>query len=111
MKFEGGKIAHEHIYWDEATVLVQTGLLDATGLPVTGAEQAQALPVFDLLPYFGAIPVESRVVVDGNFISAAGVSAGIDGAITIASILRGDGVAQQIQLKMEYVPDPPFDVG
>jgi carboxymethylenebutenolidase len=43
MKFEGGKIAHEHIYWDQATVLVQTGLLDATGLPVTGAEQAQAL--------------------------------------------------------------------
>jgi cyclohexyl-isocyanide hydratase len=67
--------------------------------------------VFDLLPYFGAIPVDSRVVVDGNFISAAGVSAGIDGAITIASILRGDGVAQQIQIKMEYVPDPPFDAG
>jgi carboxymethylenebutenolidase len=43
MKFEGGKIAHEHIYWDQASVLVQTGLLDATGLPVTGAEQAQAL--------------------------------------------------------------------
>jgi carboxymethylenebutenolidase len=36
-----GKIAHEHIYWDQATVLVQLGLLDPKGLPVVGAESAQ----------------------------------------------------------------------
>ncbi len=36
-----GKVTHEHIYWDQATVLVQLGLLDPTGLPVSGAEQAQ----------------------------------------------------------------------
>ncbi len=36
-----GKVVHEHIYWDQASVLVQVGLLDPTGLPVTGAEQAE----------------------------------------------------------------------
>lgn len=41
--FEDGKIAHEHIYWDQASVLVQVGLLDASGLPVVGAEQAAKL--------------------------------------------------------------------
>jgi carboxymethylenebutenolidase len=40
-KFDGGKLAHEHIYWDQASLLAQVGLLDATGLPVTGAEQAE----------------------------------------------------------------------
>jgi carboxymethylenebutenolidase len=40
VKFEGGKVAHEHIYWDQASVLVQVGLLDPKGLPVAGAEQA-----------------------------------------------------------------------
>jgi carboxymethylenebutenolidase len=40
-RFEGGKLAHEHIYWDQASLLVQVGLLDRAGLPVTGAEQAE----------------------------------------------------------------------
>jgi carboxymethylenebutenolidase len=44
VRFEGDKIAHEHIYWDQASVLVQLGLLDPTGLPVTGAEQASWQP-------------------------------------------------------------------
>lgn len=39
--FKDGKIAHEHIYWDQAGVLVQVGLLDPTGLPVSGAESAR----------------------------------------------------------------------
>lgn len=43
MKFEKGKIAHEHIYWDQASLLVQVGLLDTQSLPVTGGEQARAL--------------------------------------------------------------------
>jgi carboxymethylenebutenolidase len=38
--FEDGKVAHEHIYWDQASLLVQVGLIDPEGLPVTGAEQA-----------------------------------------------------------------------
>ncbi len=40
VKFEAGKVAHEHIYWDQAAVLVQVGLLDPTGLPVSGGESA-----------------------------------------------------------------------
>jgi carboxymethylenebutenolidase len=41
IKFEGDKLAHEHIYWDQASVLVQLGLLDPRGLPVAGAETAR----------------------------------------------------------------------
>jgi len=41
VKVEGGKIAHEHIYWDQASVLVQLGLLDPKGLPVSGVESAR----------------------------------------------------------------------
>jgi carboxymethylenebutenolidase len=41
VKVEAGKIAHEHIYWDQASVLVQLGLLDPRGLPVSGAESAR----------------------------------------------------------------------
>jgi carboxymethylenebutenolidase len=43
VKFEEGKVAHEHIYWDQASLLVQVGLLDRAGLPVTGAEQAESV--------------------------------------------------------------------
>ena len=43
MKFKGGKVAHEHIYWDQACVLAQIGLLDPSQLPVTGVPQAEAL--------------------------------------------------------------------
>ena len=39
--FKDGKISHEHIYWDQASVLVQIGLLDPRGLPVSGAEAAR----------------------------------------------------------------------
>ena len=43
MGFEGDKIAYEHIYWDQATLLAQLGLLDPSRLPIAGAEQAEAL--------------------------------------------------------------------
>ncbi len=66
---------------------------------------------WDLLHYYGAIPTRTRVVVDGNYISTAGVTAGLDGSLKIASILRGDLVAQEIQLDIEYAPDPPFHSG
>jgi carboxymethylenebutenolidase len=42
-KFHDGKLAHEHIYWDQASLLVQIGLLDPSNLPVTGVEQATNL--------------------------------------------------------------------
>ena len=41
--FQDGKVHHEHIYWDQATVLVQAGLLDPSALPIVGSEQAEAL--------------------------------------------------------------------
>jgi cyclohexyl-isocyanide hydratase len=66
---------------------------------------------FDLLRYFGAKPVDSRVVVDGNLVSAAGITAGIDGALQLAALIRGEQVAQEIQLDIQYEPDPPFDSG
>ena len=66
---------------------------------------------FHLLPFFGAIPVNERVVVDGACIFAAGVTAGIDGALRLAAELRGDEAAQAIQLHMVYAPEPPFNSG
>lgn len=64
-----------------------------------------------LLEYFGARPDRSRVVVDGTHVSAAGVTAGIDGALRLAALLRGDRTAQVIQLALEYAPEPPFQSG
>jgi carboxymethylenebutenolidase len=43
MKFENGKIAHEHIYWDQASLLVQVGMLDPVVLPAVGVDQARTL--------------------------------------------------------------------
>jgi cyclohexyl-isocyanide hydratase len=64
-----------------------------------------------MLPKFGAIGVDSRIVVDGDLITAAGVTSGIDGALCVVSHLRGDEAAQAIQLYLEYTPDPPFHSG
>jgi cyclohexyl-isocyanide hydratase len=64
-----------------------------------------------LLPYFGAIPVDQRVVVDGNFVSTAGVTAGFDGAFVATSLLCSRREAEEIQLSLEYAPEPPFDSG
>jgi cyclohexyl-isocyanide hydratase len=66
---------------------------------------------FDLLKYFGAIPVNQRVVTDGNWVFAAGVTAGIDGALRLVGELRGEAAAQAIQLYMVYAPEPPFNAG
>jgi cyclohexyl-isocyanide hydratase len=66
---------------------------------------------FHLLHFFGAEPVNERVVVDGGHVFAAGVTAGIDGALRLAAELRGDDAARAIQLYMEYAPEPPFDSG
>lgn len=51
------------------------------------------------------------MVVDGNMVFAGGVTAGIDGALRIAADLRGEEVAQGIQLHMQYAPKPPFNAG
>jgi len=65
----------------------------------------------EVLPYLGAIPVDERVVVDDNWVFAAGATSGIDGAIQLAAMVRGDDVARKIQLYMQYHPEPPFDSG
>jgi cyclohexyl-isocyanide hydratase len=65
----------------------------------------------DLLPLFGASAVNERVVIDGNMVFAAGVTAGIDGALTVAAELRGAEIAQGIQLQIAYAPEPPFNSG
>jgi cyclohexyl-isocyanide hydratase len=65
----------------------------------------------NLLPYYGAIPVRSRVVLDGNLVTAAGVTAGLDAALVVASLLGGDAIAQEIQLSIQYAPNPVFQSG
>lgn len=64
-----------------------------------------------LLSLFGAIPVDKRVVVDRNRVTGGGVTAGIDFGLRLAGILQGETMAQQIQLQMEYRPEPPFASG
>lgn len=63
------------------------------------------------LQALGAIPVNEKVVVDGNIVTGAGVTSGIDFALRLAAILEGEEVARQIQLQIEYDPEPPFKSG
>jgi cyclohexyl-isocyanide hydratase len=65
----------------------------------------------NLLPFFGAIPVSDRVVVDRNRVTGGGVTAGIDFALALAAEISGPETAQMIQLIMEYKPAPPFESG
>ena len=67
--------------------------------------------VHDLLPRFGAIPVQARTVRDGTLVTGGGVTAGIDFALTLAAELLGREVAEAVQLGLEYAPAPPFDAG
>lgn len=60
---------------------------------------------------FGAEPTEQRVVEDGKIMTAAGVSAGIDMALTLVARLYDRETAERIQLVIEYDPQPPFDAG
>ncbi|MER5430443.1 DJ-1/PfpI family protein [Streptomyces sp. NPDC002588] len=85
-------------------------LCGAAGL-LQGRRATTHWSAIHLLPYFGAIPVDDRVVVDGNWVFAGGVTAGIDGALQLAAELRGEPAAQRIQLAMQYAPEPPFDSG
>ncbi len=85
-------------------------ILGAAGL-LKGKRAACHWAWRDMLPLFGAIPGGGHVVRDGNIITGGGVTAGIDFALTVLSIIAGDKVAQTIQLGLEYAPEPPFNAG
>ncbi|MFI4947420.1 MAG: DJ-1/PfpI family protein [Alphaproteobacteria bacterium] len=65
----------------------------------------------DLLPAFGALPVNERVVVDGNLVTGGGVTAGIDVALAVVAEIAGRAAAEAIQLAVEYDPAPQFAAG
>ena len=99
----------EHTSW---TTSACTGaiVLAAAGL-LTGRRATTHWLAIEWLAEFGAVPADERVVRDGKYVSAAGVSAGIDMALTLAATIAGDQTAKAIQLLMEYDPQPPFDCG
>ncbi len=101
--------AHEHSQW---TTSVCTGslLLAAAGV-LRGLEATSHWMELDTLAQYEARPVRRRVVEQGKVVTAAGVSAGIDMALTLAARIAGEDVAQAIQLGIEYDPQPPFDAG
>jgi putative intracellular protease/amidase len=103
------RAAHETSQW---TTSVCTGslLLAAAGL-LRGLEATTHWMSLERLAEFGARPVSRRVVEQGKIITAAGVSSGIDMALTLAARIAGDEAAQAIQLGIEYDPQPPFSAG
>lgn len=94
------------------TTSVCTGslVLGAAGI-LDGLEATTHWAVLDTLGRLGAVPVTRRVVEQGKVITAAGVSSGIDMALTLAARIAGEDVARAIQLAIEYDPEPPFDSG
>jgi putative intracellular protease/amidase len=94
------------------TTSVCTGslVLAAAGL-LEGRRATSHWLALEELRRLGAEPVAERVVFDGKLVTAAGVSAGIDMALTLAARIAGETVAQAIQLGIEYDPQPPFAAG
>jgi len=103
------RAVHETSTW---TTSVCTGslILAAAGL-LEGVRATSHWLALDTLSELGADAVDERVVFDGKIVTAAGVSAGIDMALTLAGEIAGVQVAQAIQLGIEYDPQPPFQAG
>jgi putative intracellular protease/amidase len=94
------------------TTSVCTGSLILAGAGLLAGRRATThWLAMDELGALGATPVGDRVVSDGKYVTAAGVSSGIDMALTLAGRLAGDEAAQAIQLMIEYDPQPPYDAG
>ncbi|MFD7667533.1 DJ-1/PfpI family protein [Streptomyces sp. NPDC059788] len=94
------------------TTSVCTGslLLAAAGL-LKGRRATSHWLALDQLPAYGAEPTGERVVFDGKYVTAAGVSSGIDMGLALAGRIAGDTYAQTLQLGIEYDPQPPYDAG
>jgi transcriptional regulator GlxA family with amidase domain len=94
------------------TTSVCTGslLLGAAGI-LEGLQATSHWLELETLRGYGAEPTGQRVVEQGKVMTAAGVSAGIDMALTLAARVVGDDAAKAIQLVVEYDPQPPFDSG
>lgn len=85
-------------------------LLGAAGL-LRGHRATSHWMTRELLPIFGAEPVDARVVESGNRITGGGVTAGIDFGLRLVGKFRSEAWAQAVQLVAEYAPEPPFDAG
>ena len=85
-------------------------VLGAAGL-LRGYRAATHWSAMDQLPAFGATPTKTRVCIDRNRVTGGGVTAGIDFALTLVSILVDRPTAEAIQLRLEYNPAPPFSSG
>jgi transcriptional regulator GlxA family with amidase domain len=100
---------HEKTRW---TTSVCTGSLVLAGAGLLkGLRATTHWLAMDVLRELGAEPTLERVVQQGKIITAAGVSSGIDMALRLVALERGDEMAQAIQLAIEYDPQPPFDAG
>ena len=93
-----------------ASVCTGAGLYAAAGL-LEGKTTTTHWGFRDVVRAYGVEVVEERVVWQGNHISAAGVSAGIDMALTLTERVHGRELAEALQLVIEYDPEPPFDSG
>ncbi|MGI5459706.1 DJ-1/PfpI family protein [Streptomyces sp. CA-249302] len=94
------------------TTSVCTGslLLAAAGL-LEGRRATSHWLALDELKKYGAEPTGERVVLDGKYVTAAGVSSGIDMGLALLGRISGDFVAQAVQLGIEYDPQPPYGAG
>ncbi|MFH8788075.1 DJ-1/PfpI family protein [Streptomyces roseoverticillatus] len=94
------------------TTSVCTGslLLAAAGL-LTGRRATSHWLMLEQLAAYGVEATGERVVFDGKYVTAAGVSSGIDMALALAGRVAGDRAAQSVQLLIEYDPQPPYDAG
>ncbi|MGA2483447.1 MAG: DJ-1/PfpI family protein [Candidatus Acidiferrales bacterium] len=103
------RAVHKTSRW-MTSVCTGSRILGAAGI-LRGVKATSHWLTVDSLREYGAEPVHERVVRDGKIITAAGVSAGIDMALTLVGIECGEQRAQAFQLAIEYDPQPPFNAG